>query len=92
MKEASLVSDCLPEPPTPTSKALPRGVRITREIYKQTENIKNSHNTKQAENKNYAKCYFTFSNILMQEIHRSQMVYLTLETALLQLTCFQQKN
>lgn len=32
MKEASLVSDCLPLPPTPTSMALPRGVRIIRDI------------------------------------------------------------
>jgi len=31
-KDASLVKDCLPEPPTPTSRALPRGVRIIRKI------------------------------------------------------------
>ena len=31
-KDASLVKDCLPEPPTPTSRALPRGVRIMRRI------------------------------------------------------------
>ena len=32
IKEASLVSDCLPEPPTPTRRALPHGVRMIREI------------------------------------------------------------
>lgn len=32
IKEASLVSDCLPEPPTPTRRALPHGVRIIRDI------------------------------------------------------------
>ena len=33
MKEASLVSDCLPEPPTPTRRACPLGVRMIREIF-----------------------------------------------------------
>jgi hypothetical protein len=33
MNEASLVKLCLPDPPTPTSRAWPRGVRITREIF-----------------------------------------------------------
>ena len=32
MNDASLVSDCLPEPPTPTSSAWPFGVRMMREI------------------------------------------------------------
>ena len=32
MKVASRVKLCLPDPPTPTSKALPRGVRMMREI------------------------------------------------------------
>ena len=31
--DASLVKDCLPEPPTPTSRECPRGVRITRRIW-----------------------------------------------------------
>lgn len=31
-KDASLVKLCFPEPPTPTKRAFPRGVRITREI------------------------------------------------------------
>lgn len=33
MNEASLVKLCLPEPPTPTSKALPPGVRIILDTY-----------------------------------------------------------
>ena len=33
MKEASLVRDCFPEPPTPTSRALPRGVRMMRDTF-----------------------------------------------------------
>lgn len=33
IKEASLVRDCLPDPPTPTRRALPHGVRIIREIW-----------------------------------------------------------
>lgn len=32
MKDARRVSDCLPEPPTPTKRAWPRGVRMMREI------------------------------------------------------------
>jgi len=32
MKEARRVNDCFPEPPTPTSSAWPRGVRMIREI------------------------------------------------------------
>ena len=32
MKEASLVSDCLPDPPTPTKRTLPPGCRRIREI------------------------------------------------------------
>ena len=32
IKEASRVRDCLPEPPTPTRRAFPQGVRIIREI------------------------------------------------------------
>ena len=33
IKEANLVRDCLPEPPTPTRRALPQGVRIIRDIW-----------------------------------------------------------
>ena len=33
MNEASLVPDCFPEPPTPTSKAFPIGVPKIRDIY-----------------------------------------------------------
>lgn len=32
MKEANLVNDCLPDPPTPTKRAWPLGVLIMREI------------------------------------------------------------
>jgi len=32
MNDARRVSDCLPEPPTPTSSAWPRGIRMIREI------------------------------------------------------------
>ena len=32
IKEASRVRDCLPEPPTPTRRAFPHGVRMIREI------------------------------------------------------------
>lgn len=41
MKEASLVKLCLPEPPTPTSKALPPGVRIILDTY--SDNRKRKH-------------------------------------------------
>ena len=33
MHDAKRVSDCLPEPPTPTSNAFPPGDRIIREIF-----------------------------------------------------------
>ena len=32
INDANLVSDCFPEPPTPTNRALPRGVRIILDI------------------------------------------------------------
>ena len=32
MNEATRVSDCLPEPPTPTSRPLPRGLSMMREM------------------------------------------------------------
>jgi len=32
MKEASLVKDCFPDPPTPTNRALPRGRRMILDI------------------------------------------------------------
>lgn len=32
MKEANFVSDCFPDPPTPTNMTFPRGCLITREI------------------------------------------------------------
>lgn len=41
MNEASLVKLCLPEPPTPTSKALPPGVRIILDTY--SDNRKRKH-------------------------------------------------
>ena len=40
MKDASLVSDCLPEPPTPTSRALPPGLRMMRDICRESEEWK----------------------------------------------------
>ena len=33
MKDASRVRLCLPDPPTPTNKALPRSVRMRRDIF-----------------------------------------------------------
>lgn len=41
MNEASLVKLCLPEPPTPTNKALPPGVRIILDTY--ANKTKNTH-------------------------------------------------
>lgn len=41
MNEASLVKLCLPEPPTPTNKALPPGVRIILDTY--TNKTKGKH-------------------------------------------------
>lgn len=41
MNEASLVRLCLPEPPTPTNKALPPGVRIILDTY--NDNHKRKH-------------------------------------------------
>lgn len=41
MKEANLVRDCLPEPPTPTRRALPHGVRIIRDIWIDKQKKKN---------------------------------------------------
>lgn len=40
MKAASLDRDCLPEPPTPTSKALPLGLSKIRFILKTEKNTK----------------------------------------------------
>ena len=39
MKEANLVRLCLPEPPTPTSRALPLSVRMMREIWIRDQHV-----------------------------------------------------
>ena len=44
MKQASLDKDCLPEPPTPTSKACEQGFEIILEI-RQISQIASSNNT-----------------------------------------------
>lgn len=44
MNEASLVRLCLPEPPTPTNKALPPGVRIILDTY--THKTKHTYKTR----------------------------------------------
>lgn len=43
MKEASLVRDCLPEPPTPTRRAFPLGVRMIREIWAKKTILRSSN-------------------------------------------------
>lgn len=44
MNEASLVKLCLPEPPTPTSKAFPPGVRIILDTYNDNRKRKRNEN------------------------------------------------
>lgn len=56
MEAARRVRDCLPDPPTPTSSALPPGTRSTRLIRDRCSNTYLQHNRHR-----YQKCdrYFT---------------------------------
>lgn len=60
INEDSLVKLCLPEPPTPTNKAWPLGVLITREILTRLVMASWRRNIKSIETKDFTIPWFTY--------------------------------